>query len=143
MTTRICELHRFSATEQGTYGVLLDHKKQPICCTVERPWMSNLPNISCIPSGIYSTHTRLRGSTNQLVYELDDVPGRTYIQIHVANKPSQLKGCIAPVTSFGELDGELGGFKSAYAFRKFMEHLECGEVNLILNVTGIPMKGEH
>ena len=68
--------------------------------TVERPWIDNSPNISCIPEGIYPVE---KYSSDKFpdVWEVKDVAGRTYILFHVANKPSDVEGCIGVGLSSG------------------------------------------
>lgn len=61
--------------------------------TVERPWLDNQPYTSCIPAGTYKAFTRVSPSNGNVI-ELIDVPGRTFIQFHVANWAWQLEGCI-------------------------------------------------
>jgi len=61
--------------------------------TVEPPWKNNEPYISCIPPGKYHAFVRKDGKNGKCI-ELRDVPGRTHIQIHVANWAWQLQGCI-------------------------------------------------
>lgn len=48
-----------------------------------------------------------------------DVPGRTYIEIHPANLPSQLEGCIAVGST---IDNDALGSSKA-AFEKLMAYL--------------------
>jgi hypothetical protein len=75
------------------FGVLLNGDKQ-LCCTCERPWLDNTPDVSCIPPGSYD-FTTYESPTKGQVWITQDVPGRTNIEVHSANWPSQLEGCIA------------------------------------------------
>lgn len=62
--------------------------------TIERPWLSNRPNISCIPEGSY----QLKPYSSERfphVWELQDVPGRSLILIHAGNYAHDIQGCIA------------------------------------------------
>lgn len=61
--------------------------------TLERPWKNNEPNISCIPEGTYIVNRDETGKHRY--YRVEGVANRTLIEIHVANKPSHLQGCIA------------------------------------------------
>lgn len=61
--------------------------------TLERPDLNNTPNISCIPKGTYKVKRDKLGKHQY--YAIQDVPNRTFIEIHEANKVSQLQGCIA------------------------------------------------
>ncbi len=62
--------------------------------TLELPNLSNQVNISCIPEGTYKVIKR-NSPTNGMCFQLANVPGRTYIQIHAANFTRQIMGCIA------------------------------------------------
>ena len=64
------------------------------CFTLELPDHQNEPYISCIPAGEYEYRYR-DSPTNGHCLELQDVPNRTYIQIHSANFTHQIQGCIA------------------------------------------------
>jgi hypothetical protein len=71
--------------------------------TMERPWMygANTHGISAILEGIYPVTLYESPRWAQLmgcaypVLRLANVPGRDAIEIHPANVPSQLEGCIA------------------------------------------------
>jgi hypothetical protein len=63
------------------------------CFTLELPDRSNEPGISCIPRGVYNAFKR-KSPKNGLVYELRNVPGRSFIQGHAGNFTSQIEGCI-------------------------------------------------
>lgn len=60
--------------------------------TLERPWLDNKPNISCIPAGQYKfirdTHGRFQW------FRVLNVQGRTNIEMHTGSKPSHSQGCI-------------------------------------------------
>lgn len=51
-----------------------------------------------IPAGTYQAHTRTDGHLGWRI-ELEGVPGRTNIQIHRGNYPSDTTGCILVGTS--------------------------------------------
>ena len=90
-----------------------------ICNTIEREWLDNKVNISCIPSGHYKcsiTNSPRFG----LTYQVNDVDGRTHILFHKANRASELQGCIAPVKDFGIINNEWAGFNSRKAYSRFM-----------------------
>ena len=61
--------------------------------TLERPDLNNTPNISCIPKGTYKVKRDKLG--RHQYYAVQDVPNRTFIEIHEANRVDQLQGCIA------------------------------------------------
>jgi len=63
------------------------------CFSLELPWLNNASEISCISEGSYVARKRL-SPANGLVYELENVLNRTFIQIHAGNYTSQILGCI-------------------------------------------------
>jgi len=87
-------LKRISYTENETYGVLTI-KGHPVCVTLERPWLDNKQNVSCIPEGYYAC-------SNTDKVRVVDVKGRTGINIEVGNYVSDTKGCILVGESFRE-----------------------------------------
>src|SRR5688572_8165845 len=75
------------------------------CCSLERPDKGNKPRISCYPEGTYEW--RKRAATEKIPYEhiiLLDIPGRSGICIHIANKVDELEGCTAVGDGFIDLD---------------------------------------
>lgn len=93
------ELSRAIFRKYGTYGTIKCGDFR--CFSVELPWLGNIIYHSCIPEGTYKWHTgEFSRATNPYPdLELEDVPGRTSIELHRANSPSELWGCIAPATS--------------------------------------------
>ena len=111
-----------------------------LCYTIEKPWKNNEPMISCVPAGVYELNPckshRFGGTycleNTDLGVSLHRNTKRTHILIHKANKESQLLGCIAPVSYFGVLNGEVEwcGMSSAKAYNKLMNVLN-GELHSI------------
>ncbi len=62
-------------------------------CTLELPWEGNHRETSCIPLGLYKL-AWYDSPTHGAVLRVLDVPERDDIELHVANIPQQLKGCI-------------------------------------------------
>ena len=113
-------IDRFAYTDQGVFGALaVDNFR---CFTIERPWLNNRPNISAIPTGVYIA---VRGTFRDKYdnYELQDVPGRSFIEIHRGNTINDLKGCIAPGMSFeaNSKDNRYRVNRSADAMDAFMQ----------------------
>ena len=115
------KLITFSTNKVTTGNLYL--QSDEICHTVELPWNHNKPNISCIPAGTYNIEP-VDSPKFGRTYEVKDVIGRTHILFHAANVPSELKGCIAPVASFGILGDEFGGFASGKALNKLLKLLD-------------------
>lgn len=84
-------LQRFCYHPNATLGVIKLHDKT--FYSVERPWLDNQVSVSCIPTGEYELGWRESPRFGQ-TWHLQDVPGRTYILIHVANFSKDVEGCI-------------------------------------------------
>jgi len=75
------------------------------CKTLELPWKGNKTNVSCIPKGVYHvSHRWSEKYGDHLIVE--DVEGRTYILIHVANYVSQIEGCIGVGKTFADINSD-------------------------------------
>jgi len=104
----------------GTHGVLTTPSQE--FRTIERPWIDNLVNVSCIPEGNYickTYYSKRHGKT----FEITDVKGRTYILFHKGNKPSNVKGCIAIGRYWGIFEDTPHVFDSYNAFSDFIKEL--------------------
>ena len=83
----------------GTFGCLSIGEAR--LYTLERPWLGNERSVSCIPEGVYTMGLRTspvvqrtsRGSHPQ-GWEIEDVPGRTFIMIHPGNYVRNSEGCV-------------------------------------------------
>jgi hypothetical protein len=93
----VFEIHRLpaeSSPKWGTFGecaldgFFFSH-------SIERPWVDNEHGTSCIPEGTYIAKPEFSPKHGCILYKLQDVPGRTDIEIHPANFAYQLLGCIA------------------------------------------------
>ena len=105
-----------------------------ICYSLERPWIDNKPNISCIPEGIYDLqYHRYKGRLDTYALTGDTVshfPGdkaRNLILIHPANRVEELQGCIA--TGSDKKDGEM--VMSIKAHKKLMNAIKSKNVTTI------------
>jgi hypothetical protein len=129
------------SSRDGEYGrLLLDGALT--CATCEQPWNGNVRDASCIPEGVYELlaydspahgHTVVFHNPVVNVYAFPEmVPkgsqGRSLCEIHNANWPFQLRGCVgvgqriveipphglgvnASVATFGMLMGRIGLLK--------------------------------
>jgi hypothetical protein len=95
---------------------------QEICKTLENPWLNNLPNVSCIPEGEYAV-SLFSGKKYKNVYQLLDVPKRSYILIHVGNREQNTQGCILVGQSYGFLKQELAVLNSKKTLAKIKQLL--------------------
>ena len=119
-------LVRDELSENGTRGTLQTEAGEHICHTLELPWRNNEPQLSCIPAA--PTHFRRRYSPHNkcVVFTATNVPGRTHINIEVANYVRQLLGCIALGTARIDIDkdGIQDVAGSRAAFEAFMARME-------------------
>lgn len=130
----------------ATVGTIFGIDGKPFCLSIERPWKDNEPFVSCIPSGLYEAtkDQRHRGQKDEItVWELSGVPspngkGRDQIQFHIANRASELSGCIAPVSWWNIARKEVFGSASGRAFKLFMAELDGRETVEIL-ITNSPI----
>lgn len=89
-------IHRTESGDGGTFGVWTNSDGMKLAVTVERPPTGDHP---CIPKGIYPWK-KIFSPHNGECFLLEDVPGRSMIEIHVANTMDELRGCIAPGLRF-------------------------------------------
>lgn len=102
-------INRDESDEDGTFGSFSAEGgadgKGFKCRIAELPWRNNENGKSCIPKGTYLFKWRTDSPKHGACYEewddpstpkKEDVPGRTNVQIHAANWPEQLLGCLAP-----------------------------------------------
>lgn len=91
---------RGPSTDEGTFGVAqLDNQTW---VSLELPDRDNAPNVSRIPAGTYDTDLVYSAKFQRMVFRLEDVPGRSNVEIHPANWAgdvskgfySDLHGCI-------------------------------------------------
>lgn len=113
-------LRRDSANSARTYGSMLTDEGTKECDTIERPWRNNQEGVSCIPAGSYACSLRFSPAHGFAVFGVDAVPNRTDIEIHAANLPTQLLGCIALGQSRGTLTGQDAVLASQAAVDAFM-----------------------
>lgn len=90
-----------------------------IAYTLERPWADNQQNLSSIPAGTYPGTLRYDHNDHWRI-ELQNVPGRQNIQIHIGNQPDQSKGCILVGLKLGPDLCSIVGGTSAPAYTALM-----------------------
>jgi len=114
-------LVRFTPTPDGTPGVL--QGDGIICTTMERLWLDNQPNISCIPEGNYIPCRMISPKFGE-TFEIP-VSGRTHILFHKGNHAmSDSRGCILVGVGFAEINKQWAITDSGLGFHRFMKHLE-------------------
>lgn len=119
--SEIIILNRLRTSDDGTFGEILRHGLRKVV-TCELPWNDNIHRVSCIPKGTYNV-TRFNSPSKGDVFLLHDVPNRSMIEIHPANVPTELLGCIAPGLEFGEINGKPAVLSSKLAFKMLWDTL--------------------
>lgn len=128
-------LTRFAYLPTGTYG-RMTFPDGTSFYTVERAWLNNKPDESCIPDGVYRLGMResnvvktSSGGDFTEGWEVLDVPERTFIMIHPGNWPMNFNGCIGVGRGLSIMQDKRGVLVNAVtesrsAFRKMMEIMD-------------------
>lgn len=105
--------------------VIYDDKVLFEAFTIEQPWLQNAPYESCIPVGLYKLKLGRFNAGGYAAYEVMNVPGRTYIKIHIGNTVLDILGCICLGDAITEFpNGIPGVLNSSDTFKKFMEVMD-------------------
>lgn len=137
--TRALTLTRLVRTDFATYGQLSTEANEKLCVTLERPYVDangdgvTDHDVSCIPSGTFTFRRRRSPKRGYDVFDTEAVPGRSAIEIHKGNLPSDSQGCVLVGTAFGDFGTKRGITGSAAAFDRFMERM-AGIDTLIVTV---------
>ncbi|MCR4288580.1 MAG: DUF5675 family protein [Deltaproteobacteria bacterium] len=125
------KLIRIASDNDGTYGVLVDGLT-PFAVTLERQWLDNAPNISCIPNGTY-TCKRVNSPRFGETFEVMDVPNRSHILFHKGNTENATQGCILVGEQFESLHDKTAVLQSQHGYAEFMNRLS-GSFIFILEI---------
>ena len=125
-------LRRYIETTQGTLGQFTLSGGETFY-TIERMSTGEHPRI---PAGSYEMRLDYYHKGDYPAYQII-VPGRDRILIHIANRATELLGCIAPGQTIGFLAGELAVLQSRIAFTQFMVAMRTVESDYII-ITGPP-----
>lgn len=115
------KLVRVSKASIATYGVLMQGDI-PFALTLERPWLDNQPNVSCIPAGKYECQ-RVDSPHFGNTFQVMNVPGRSHILFHKGNVATDSEGCILIGESFNPVLGKPGITRSGDGFAEFLSIL--------------------
>ncbi len=85
-------LTRLKYNEDSTQGVLKLNDK--MWYTLELKYDNNRRNVSCIPEGVYNYKKVKSKKRGYYVIQLSGTGLRTYIQIHIGNRTSDILGCV-------------------------------------------------
>ena len=116
------ELVRVGQSNRGTFGVLR-YEQIPFALTLERPWVDNKANVSCIPAGLY-TCQRVRSPKFGDTFEVMDVPNRSNVLLHKGNTLDDTHGCILVAEEFSGTFNHPMLASSARGFGELMQLME-------------------
>ena len=129
------ELLRVGQSNRGTFGVLRQ-REIPFALTLERPWVDNQSNVSCIPAGSY-TCQRIRSPKFGDTFEVMNVPNRSHVLFHKGNTLDDTHGCILVAEEFSGTFERPMIVSSARGFGEFLALLE-GQTTFDLLVLDVP-----
>lgn len=123
---KFLKLIRIADTEQGTFGVLKINEI-PFCVTLEPKDRENQSNVSCIPIGQYEM-VKYKSPKYGETWEVNNVPGRSYILFHGGNVAKHTKGCILVAQHYGKLSGDLAVLNSGQTYNAFKKILKLEDM---------------
>jgi hypothetical protein len=123
-------LERFAHTPMGVFGELTIDGVT--CYTVERPWLDNKPNESCIPEGVYSLELGMYNNGGYPAYEIMNVPDRSLIKMHIANNMNDVVGCVGFGSKLGFYEGLWSVLGSRGAMNGFMKAMDGEDGQIII-----------
>lgn len=129
----LVRIPRVCRRDDGVLGSLIIDN-WPVCCTLELPWKDNLPEVSCIPAGVF-TGKRVNSPKFGNTFEVTNVPNRSHILFHGANTIADLLGCIGLAEFFHSFSGRTGiaNPTKGAAMKEFLERTaEVNEFKLII-----------
>lgn len=97
MSDLTLELDRKDLRDSCTLGKLFLPSGEFVAYSLERPWSDgqNRHDLDCILPGTYELKFEFSPHFKRQLIHLQDVPARSYVMVHPANKVEELLGCIA------------------------------------------------
>lgn len=102
------------------------------CYTIERPWLDNKTNISCIPNGSYKLAVTYSNRFKKNLIQVLDVPGRDGIRFHPGNSVEDSTGCILPCQELRLIPFKVFGMRSTPACTLLLELLLTGAEDMLV-----------
>lgn len=128
-------VYREKFTDKQVFGsciVTKNGKFEGTFAVLERPWLDNKSNVSCIPPGNYEVeHWNSEKHPNS--FHVKNVKDRSYILIHSGNYYSDTQGCLILGAMFDDINND--GIKDVIYSTKAMELLN----NICRNETDIKL----
>ena len=91
--------------------------------TLERPWLDNQRNVSCIPTGDYNSNYLHKSGSGKYrkVWHVQPVNNRSGILIHNGNLVNHTRGCLLLGNKIGKLAGQPAVLQSRQAMRRLLD----------------------
>lgn len=101
--------------------------------SLERGWLDNKPNESCIPIGEYHCVLEYSNRFDKKLWEIYGVEGRTETKFHASNYWHQLNGCIALGVQrlFMDNDNQFDVTRSGETMTRFHDSLRTMEGKIV------------
>jgi hypothetical protein len=129
---KILTLERFAYVPYiATFGRLYEKGGAWSWFTLERAWVNNEINISCIPEAAYLCEKIKVGV--DVAWRVRNVHNRTNILFHSGNTITDTQGCICLGINLGVVDGLWAVVNSKDAMRSFHNYLK-DETEFILDI---------
>ena len=102
--------------------------------TLERPWLNNQPNVSCIPDGVYLCKWLERSASGKYkrCWHVQGVDGRSGILWHSGNLVRHTLGCILPGMRHGWLLNQRAVLSSGAGMNAMREELSEQDFALVI-----------
>lgn len=141
MADKVFKIVRFKQ-DAYTAGQMF-YNDVPLVMTFELPWVNNEHLLSCYPRGLYVAKY-VNSPKHGWVYELQDVPGRADIQLHIGNILEDSIGCTLLCKYLGTVwkgwpwarKSYTGGLLSSQAFNEFMA-VTGKDKEILIDVSGV------
>lgn len=130
---KVLTLKRLGDYEWGTPGVLIDSNL--LLTTLERRWLDNRPNESCIPNGEHLCKRTISPKFGE-TFEVTRVPNRTDILFHRGNLFGNSLGCILVGAGYGKINNQWGITDSGAGFTTLYKYL-AGESEFKLIIKSV------
>jgi len=134
---RLFRILRVSQTDDGTFGVFLADYNLPFALTLERKWLYNKKDESCIPPGDYICQ-RITSPKFGETFEITHVQNRTHVLFHKGNIQDNSRGCILVGESFDPVGKGYGITHSGDGFAEFLQRLnKVQQFRLVIDVSSL------
>lgn len=123
-------IQRNPPTKRSTTGVLSIEGQDQTFVTLEPPPIPNPPpdgnNYICVPAATYPLTIRWSPKFSRQVPHIENVPGRTAIELHIGNFPDDTDGCGLIGKDYGQPPQPDYVSQSSVSFAKLMTLLYAG-----------------